>query len=178
MVALVCVGALSLSATACAPTDAKPTPTPTKTAIFASEDEALQAAVDVYQQYNAAFFEMTSDEDISSDKLKPILSEPFFKELTSDTYLDDKNQYTKGIPSFNSASVVSLDQDDDSVKMRIKLCQDVTNVQIMDENGNDVTPSDRTDVFPVEIALSWETKSEQLIIEDEGSWQGDDFCTS
>lgn len=58
----------------------------------------------------------------------------------------------------------------------MKLCQDVSQVKIVDSNGTDVTPSDREDIFPWEVALVWDGTNDKLKIKDEGSWQGDDFC--
>ncbi|GAB2524897.1 hypothetical protein [Paramicrobacterium agarici] len=173
---LACATAVVAGGTACTPAEPEKTPTPTRTAIFASEDEALQAAVDVYQQYNAAFFEMTSDPDAGSEKLKPLLTTSFYEELTAGTYLEDKGQRTVGTASFGSASMVTLDQNVSSASMTVRLCQDLTNVQIVDAEGNDVTPPERLDIFPVEVALVWNGESNKLLIEDEGSWRGENFC--
>ncbi|SEB76527.1 hypothetical protein SAMN04489806_1719 [Paramicrobacterium humi] len=166
----------TLAATACAPDEPKPTSTPTSTAIFASEDDALQAAIDVYQKFNAAYDAISASGVADYSSVKGYVTSDYYAELESDKSFEDEGLHTAGESTFDSTSVVSLEQNAHAAMVRVKLCQDVRNIKVIDNDGNDVTSQERDDRFPYEVLLHWDAKSKQLRIADAGSWQETDFC--
>ncbi|MCW4458921.1 hypothetical protein [Microbacterium sp. MPKO10] len=179
VLALVCASAIALTAAGCAPADPKPTktPTPTKTAIFASEEEALQAAVDVYQQFNAAFDQVTAEGEAAEDELSEVVTDEYFTEQTSEESFADRGWHTEGSSSFRNAELASLNQDGKSAKVQIALCRDVSNQRIIDENGNDVTDENRTSaLIPLSVTMIWDDESSALLISETGLWDESQVC--
>lgn len=168
---------LGLSALAgCTPTD-PPKPSPTPTGIFASEDEALAAATDVYQKYTAALDKESATGDLSAEAMRPFVTPEYFEELEVPSLLQENGWHTTGATTFDNVLLVGMSESEQLANVRIRLCRDVSEVRILDASQRDVTPSTRTDRFPVEIQLvSSSPRSPNLVISDSGSWPGDDFC--
>ncbi|WP_166996892.1 hypothetical protein [Paramicrobacterium fandaimingii] len=177
MVALVCVGALSLSATACAPTDAKPTPTPTKTAIFASEDEALQAAVDVYQQYSAVVDKITAEGDAHMAELDGLVTRSYLNEYMDTESFEDRGWHTTGDSTFRNSEIVELAQTKNSATIQIALCRDLSKVKILDANGDDISDETRQRAeIPYTLRFVWDAAKSRLKLSDSGTWDDDSIC--
>ena len=167
-------GAIALAG--CTPTD-PPTSSPTPTTIFSSEDEALAAATDVYQQYTAAKDKESSKGDLSAELLRPIVTPTYYEQLEVVGALEKNGWHTDGATMFDSVSLEELDEKAGVATVSISLCRDVSGVTIRDADGNDVTPENRAARFPVLVEfVSSEAGSKQLLISDSGSWPGEDFC--
>ncbi|PFG30388.1 hypothetical protein [Paramicrobacterium agarici] len=173
---LACATAVVAGATACTPAEPEKTPTPTKTAIFASEDEALQAAVDVYQQYSAAYDEALSSAEPDYSAVSKYATERFISELVAADEEVANGSMVEGTSSFDTVSLVDFDHRSDPVKVDIKLCRDVSKQAIVDANGKDITPDERLERFPFEVLLVWDDANSTLKVDDLGSWQGENFC--
>ncbi|WAB83198.1 hypothetical protein OVN20_08865 [Microcella daejeonensis] len=68
--------ALLVALAGCSDTPAIPDadPTPTASPLFASEEEALEAAIAVWEEYNAVAYEVRQDEGRQPERLEPLLS--------------------------------------------------------------------------------------------------------
>jgi hypothetical protein len=154
-----------------------PTSTPTSTAIFASEDEALAAATDVYQEYTAAKDKESSNGDTSAEMLRPLVTPTYFKELEVVGTLEKNGWRTAGSTTFDKVSLLELAEQDGLAAVSLALCRDVSAVSILDSSGTEVTPDTRVDRFPLLVQfVSAEVGSDRLLISDSGSWQENNFC--
>ncbi|MEV7620179.1 hypothetical protein AB0N59_08560 [Microbacterium sp. NPDC089321] len=131
------VGMLS----ACTP-DSKPAPKPTKSAAFATDEEAFAAAEATY----AAYVEALNATDLrDSLSFRPVFEWLTGTALASErenlSYLRAENVTRKGETRFDTFTPVS--SDDGSVVAHV--CLDVTSVDLLDANGNSVTPVERID---------------------------------
>src|SRR5690606_26709947 len=101
-VAVTCLLAASL--VGCTPPPTAP-PTPTSTAIFASEEEALAAATDVYQQYTAALDAVFASGGAGDETLANFVTEDYLSELSKEGVLERNGWHTEGTTSFDTVSV-------------------------------------------------------------------------
>ncbi|WP_167131975.1 hypothetical protein [Paramicrobacterium chengjingii] len=179
MVTLACVGALAMGVTACVPSEPKPTPTPTKTAIFASEDEALQAAVDVFQQFSSISDLVATEGDAEETQYLDVMTDAYYEEFISDTSLEERGWHAEGSSTFDGSELVELDQDSDSAEVRIAVCRDFTNQKVYNEAGTDITDEERiSSLIPLEITFTWTSEESGLLMADLTSWDGSDVCSS
>lgn len=169
--------ACALTMTACAPAEPQATPTPTKTAIFASEDEALAAAVTVYKKYSEAYFAVLASGVADYQRVRDFVTRGYFTELNGDTSFENKGEHTEGAPEFDSAALIDLHQSQESATIQIRICQDVSNVNIYNSNDELLSTDSRQLRFPIELSLRWDNKDNVLRIADEGPWQGENFCS-
>ncbi|WP_411720617.1 hypothetical protein [Mycetocola sp.] len=168
------LGAVTL--TSCTPAP-RPTSTPTSTAIFASEDEALAAATDVYQRYTAQFDKDSANGDGGAEAMVGLVTPAYLEKLEVPGLLEENNWHTQGVTTFDNVSLVEKSESDQLALVRLRLCRDVSGVRILDSGGADVTPATRLERFPVEVEfVSSAPREASLLIADSGSWTGDDFC--
>lgn len=170
---LVCI---VFATSACTPEAPKPAPTPTKTAVFASEEDALQAAIDVYQKYSAAYDRITATGVADYGPVEDLVTSDFLAELQADTSFEDQGLHTTGSSTFDNASLVSLEQDAEKATVRVRLCRDVTNLKIVNADGEDASADKRDYRFPYEVMFFQRADDTRLRVADTGSWSGDDFC--
>jgi hypothetical protein len=162
--------------TGCTPA-APPTPTPTSTAIFSSEDEALAAATDVYQQYNAAFDEAMADGGEDMDGLRGLVTEEHFLELGKPGTIDSNDWHTEGTSTFSVKSVASYTPSKTATDISLKLCRDLSNVRVIDSTGFDVTPDGWSKSVPLIVTFkSSESDPESLVVSMIASWSEPKSC--
>lgn len=169
------LGAVAL--TGCTPAATPgPTPTPTPTAIFSSEDEALAAATDAYQQYLAVSDQVSADGGIDSERLKPFLTNSYWPtEKASIEQLRTRGLHTDGNSTFDGAHLIEIN--DEIGTLTVRLCADVSRVRIVDSAGTDVTPVDRTNRLPLEVGFAVDGADRRsLLIARSDVWATSDEC--
>lgn len=128
----------------------EPEPEPTKTELFASDEEAFAAAEETYTDYTEA----VNAADLSS----PESIEPVYALLVNPARAASKENYTTyhaegitrvGDTRFDSFTPVSYE---DGV-ITIRVCVDVSDVELVNEQGDSVVPADRVDRQPLEIEM-------------------------
>lgn len=156
MLALLALAGATLSA--CAPT---PEPTPTPTAAFASEEEAFAAAEETYRAY--------LDASANVDTTDPSTFEPLFA-LTSDgvNESDRKSFSTMHAEGYLISGTTKLLTFEGAVaqapydELTVEACLDVSEVEVVDEDGVSKVNPDRPDVYALEIGFK--NDGEQLLL--------------
>ncbi|MBG6240087.1 hypothetical protein IWX78_003078 [Mycetocola sp. CAN_C7] len=152
-------------------TTTPPTPTPTDTSIFASEEEALAAATDVYQQYNAAFDEALATGGGDMSALGELTTPEHLEELAEPGMIDENGWHTDGSSSFEIIEVASFESSADGIEISLNLCRDLSAVRILDSSDSDVTPDD----WPQLVGLNVRFRESQdagtpLVVSKVNSW--------
>ena len=168
------LGAMALAA--CTPAD-PPASTPTPTAIFASEDEALAAATDVYQQYNAAFDEALSKGGADMTGLRSLATDEHFTELDKPGTIDENGWHTEGASSFEVKSVAWYRPDSGQPQIALNVCRNLASVRVVDSRGIDVTPQDWPEAVPLVVSfVPANGDSPSLVVSKVDSWLEPDPC--
>lgn len=141
MLALLVMAGATLSA--CSPT---PEPSPTPTAAFASEEEAFAAAEEVYRAYNDA-----SNEE--GDTRSYLTGAALESDIETARYLKQNELSLSGQSEIVSFKGVQVQLAPIST-VESRVCLDVSASRVLDDQGNDVTPSDRADRWLLDITFS------------------------
>ncbi|MFE6965539.1 hypothetical protein ACFVAJ_10510 [Agromyces sp. NPDC057679] len=179
--ALAAAGALALVLSACAP-EAEPSPEPTPTAgaapIFASDEEALAAAVEAYEKYAAVSRAIMEDGGAEAGRIEAVVSERYAPTLVAEfEAFKLAGVRSTGGSSFDGASLVDRTESAGEAEVSIYLCRDVANVRLVDAAGLDRTPQDRKDRVPSQAFLvSSPEAPDALVVDGVEQWLGDDFC--
>jgi hypothetical protein len=177
-IAVCLLGAMAL--TSCAATSPPiPTPTPTSTAIFASEDEALAAATDVFAAYLAGYDSAMAEGGKDLSIVRDYVGDEYFTELSEPGTIVKNNWHTSGASSFEVKEVATFDQVSDSSTINLNLCRDITGIRVLDSNNRDVTPPDREMRIPLAVSFATTSdveESDALIIVGVKSWLAPDAC--
>jgi hypothetical protein len=169
--------ALSLSLAACAPDPAPITlpPQPTSTPLFASDEEALAAAEEVYAAYVAALDELghrgwddpsvleevAAGSVLENDQARAVAYEADgIRQVGTARFAIDALQTYSAFPPIEIAFYV---------------CLDVTDIDLVDADGDSVVSSDRADVVALEVAVTGESLN-ALRVERSELWSGASYC--
>lgn len=176
--AVLAVTLIVLMITGCRTPDPVVTPAPesTSTPLFASEEEALAAAEEAYAAYLAVSDQIQTEGGVGSERIYSLVAEGLREGLSSDFAVYRDSGWTAiGATTFDSVQLQQLVQEGTTASATTYLCLDVSNVQLIDSTGQDITPPARQNRVPLEIAFVAEASS-TFVIERSEVWSGDDFC--
>lgn len=176
--ALACLlGTVALAA--CTPTD-QPVSSPTPTTIFASEDEALAAATDVFAGYLAAYDSAMADGGKDISGLRDYVGDEYLAELSKPGTIVRNNWHTVGVSTFEVVGVSKYRDHDRSAVIDLNICRNLSAIKVVDSGERDVTPPDREVVVPLIVSFtsrgSDPSSSYPLVISKVESWVASDAC--
>lgn len=142
--------AVALLVTSCGPAPSRgaptATPTPTATALYASDEEALAAAEEVYREYLDA-----SNAGPDFVRLAAVTTPEWF-EYEKDS---SERRAASGLRAEGVSKIVSFELQSHSVaEIAVYVCLDVSGVRIVNEQGVDVTPAERADRGTLEVRFA------------------------
>lgn len=128
-----------------------PSPTPAATAVFASEEEALAAAEEVYAAFLATYDQVLQDGGEDPERLREHMTEETFgQELPSIEVFRENGYRAVGQSSFD----LQLQGYRTSGSVSVYVCEDISGTDILDESGASIVSSPRTEVLPYEVSLA------------------------
>lgn len=168
-----------LAACGIGPTQA-PSASPSVSAepIFASDEQALAAAVAAYEAYLAVDREIAADFGVPTDRIKSVATPEYAKTLI-DQYEDVRaaGLVFEGETSVDTSKLIEWGQADGETYVRFYVCSDVSRVRVLDAGGADVTPADRDDRLPLIVTTTTsEVAGPILVLNGSEAWTGSDFC--
>jgi hypothetical protein len=178
-VAVACACLLLLPLAGCAeaatsaPTSSPPTPTP----VFASDEEALAAATAAYANYQAMADQITGDGGKAPERIAKFVSEEYLPdEVQQYEGYRDANARSVGNTAFVVKSVQRLDYSDSSLTaISLYICDDVSGVEVFDENGASLVSESRKAVTPFEVEFVLNSEG-ILVIDSRDVWEQTNFC--
>lgn len=172
---LIAVPLLALSLAGCAVVQQEPpaaTVAVEEQPLFASEEEALAAAQAAYTQYLALSDQIARDGGVNPERLEGLVTNNQLKlDLDAFQAMASAGNRSSGFSSFDSFHVSSVDIGN----FATYLCVDVSNSQLIDANGADVTPPSRASRWPLMVSFTFDSSKKALISGSE-TWTGKNFC--
>ena len=181
VVALLLAGATLASLAACAPAAPAATNAPTdspdatEAPIFASDEEALAAAVAAYERYLDAEQRIVESAHVEVDSIAGTTTPAFADELIAQyETLRESSLRLSGRGQIDSERIAEFGVGESGFYATMYACSDVSGVQVMNSSGDDVTP-ERAERVPVVIEFEG-TAKDTLLVAGSSKWSGDDFC--
>jgi len=147
--------------------------------LFASDEEALEAATAAYEEYLAASNLVTSSPDLDIDPIEALVtSEYLANELMTLEVFSSGGLRTKGESRLRSSALQQFFEEETGAPIVvIYVCLDVSGVLVLDSTGVDVTPPDRAETALLEVELRVEPAiSESLLIHRSEPWKEATLC--
>lgn len=179
MAAVVCACLLLVPLAGCA-AEPKPAPTtsaPTAAPVFASDEEALAAATEAYANYQEMADEITGDGGSKPERIAPFVSEGYLNTEVHqyDGYRDAK-AHSVGSTAFHVDSAQRLEyQDVQETAISLYVCDDVSDIEVLDENGASLVSESRVAVTPFEVGFILNGDG-KLVVDSRDVWKRESFC--
>ena len=178
LAALLLAGATLVSLTACAPGEATSTPSPspaeTDAPIFASDEEALAAAVAAYEKYLRVSEEIARGTAVAERILSVSTEEYGVARVSELTAFTESGLRLEGSYAFDTTSLVERSGEDSIELVRMYACQDVSGTRLINAEGADVTPADRDTRVPLVVSVELDVDSG--LVAGSELWSGQNFC--
>jgi hypothetical protein len=177
---LLVTAALLLALAGCVPVDSQPSASPSASAtpVFASDAEALAAAEKAYAAYESAVDE--SLRTSSKTGLDAVATGDALKTARSsvDSFVSSgrTQRGSSQVKDVAAADLSPLTVAGHEGVAQIYACLDVSQIQIVDASGSEVSNPGRQTVFPTLVSLSWSKKNQKLLVAEESVWDGKNFC--
>lgn len=143
------VAALAVVATMA--TGCLPQPAPEPTPAFSSEKEAFAAAEATYRAYVDAVNARRENERAEPDPASFLSASALEAHIETQQEFDQNGVHLTGDTSILGISEESADLE--SGEISITVCLDSSDTHLVDENGNDVTPTDRPELTSIAVTM-------------------------
>lgn len=172
------LAAVALGGCAAPEPEATPTASPTAEPLFASEEEALAAAEEVYAEYVRVADLVLSEGGTDPEQLEPLLAPELF-EVQRQGFATARQEglRSEGRTEFEIVEVQSYDATarPGARFLTAYVCRDLTNVNVLASDGSSVVAPDRVDVISQEV--SWALSQDgDVLVESDEPWAGTTFC--
>jgi hypothetical protein len=158
-----------------------PTPTPTASSsaepIFASDEEALAAAEAAYGRFLEASTAVTNESGSDPARLDAVATEQALEdEREAAARFHEQGLRTSGVVGFRFHDLQSVVTDNSSrVVITIYVCDDLRELDLLDESGNSVVVDGRVVDVPYTVEVEGSV-AEQLKVSEKELWTRDNFC--
>jgi hypothetical protein len=172
---------LAASLGACAESASIPSPPPpaAEAPLFATDEEALEAATAAYAEYLIASGAVTSSDSLDASQLSAYVTDSYLaqEEAALQEFVASELR-TDGESRLQSALLQQhFENEMGGTIIVIYACVDVSGVTVLDEVGTDVTPLDRAAVSQLEVELvSADEGLPRLLINRSQSWMDSSAC--
>jgi hypothetical protein len=175
--AVACACSLLLAGCAASPTPQPTTNPPTVAPVFASDEEALAAATEAYENYLRAHDVYWAEGGSPESFLALSTGSANEQDLNSIEEWRESGWRGVGVTSFDSMSLQGTHIDDGAQIIDTYLCLDVSKSDVVNGAGASVAKPDRPLRLPMQVAFVVEvTDGFELKIARSEVWQGKNFC--
>lgn len=134
----------------CTPT---PEPKPTKTAAFASDEEAFQAAEETYAEYTTAGNARDAGKK-SPDPQDYLVGKALEGDLEAVRFFEKNDVTSTGNVEVAGFQPEPSSLSADRTQLNAVVCLDISENRLLDAEGNDITPADRPDVIAMKVEMT------------------------
>lgn len=163
------------SLTGCISSPAAPSPTPVSqprlTPLFTTDNQALIAATDAYAVYLNLSDQILAQGGVDPGRLQRVATGEALRQLKKQFSTYSKRQWhASGETMFDSMKV----QGRSALTVTVYVCDDVSNVAVVDASGKSLLSADARTRTPV--VAQFVQHGERLLLASKTTWTGSDFC--
>ncbi|RZS57713.1 hypothetical protein EV141_1431 [Microcella putealis] len=169
---------LTTTLVGCSDTTRLPDPTPEASAdpLFASDEEALAAAVEVYERYLTAADDALNDPALALDNLNAIASDALTENIVAiRANLEEQGLQIVGYRTIVNSIFQSSVTEHSSTEVSFYVCESVADTDILNDGGMSTLEDDRLVLSEWMPTVSFDGSSEGEVVARE-LWQGGGIC--
>lgn len=164
------LAASALIISGCSPEAAVPSAPPKAEAepLFASDEEALEAAEAAYAEYLDVSNRILENGGEGGEQLAPLVSDEVFEEEESGfQYRRDNNLTSVGGTELIGSSLQQVIEGPEGTEVVAFVCLSYESVDVIDQDGNSVVPADRAPVVTYEATVAFESPDQWVLVSNE-----------
>lgn len=178
---LLLVAGVAATLAACSDTTRIPDPTPSASAapLFSTDEEALAAAVEVYERYLRE-----ADDAFETGGSVDDLTDVAEGEALDDLALDFKELEERGLTTTGNRALTATQlqsrfqsENPDGEVVIFYACEDVSETDILDQSGTSLVAPDRNPLTPFEIEVQFQEDSRQVVT-SRNYWAEGEICAA
>ena len=155
--------------------DATSSPSPSTTPVFASEEEALAAATEAYENYLKVSDAILADGGAKPERLLEVATSAIYeRELEGYAQLASAGLHGAGSSRFDSTRLQQWSSVGSTTSIAFYACVDIGGTDFLDSEGNSHVPLDRVERYPAEITV--ERTQDRDLVSTDSPWSGENFC--
>ncbi|MGV8877249.1 MAG: hypothetical protein ACOH1K_07040, partial [Rhodoglobus sp.] len=150
-----------------------PEPTTTFVAPYATDEEALAAAEVAYTEYMSVTNQIFVDSGADPERMSAVAAGPFLQ-MSIESFGDfaRERQQRVGIPTASSFTLQRYSPDSGPGEiLTVYLCRDVSNVDVLDAQGNSLVLESRADRSTMQVTFDWDSARQRLLVSDQQLWE-------
>lgn len=166
LLAAECAGCSGLKLRPAPPTQVQP--------VFASDDEAVAAAVATYERYLVLNAEIDADGGADAERVLEVATKSYGLDLVAEyRSMRRSGANVTGAARLVASRLVEIDRD--RTRLKVAMCVDLNDMQISNAAGEDVTPQrdDERTSFEVEFRSA---NSARVLLDGSVLGSGDHLC--
>jgi hypothetical protein len=177
MTAVACACLIALSGCATPATPRATTNPPTAAPVFESDEEALAAATEAYANYQQMADLIDNEGGLKPERIAPFVSERFLDTAIQQSEgFRERNLRSVGATTFMVDGVQSLNlTDSNDTVVSLYICDDVSGVDVLDEEGTSLVSENRVAVTPFQVTFALNAGNE-FVVDARDVWEGENFC--
>lgn len=157
-----------------------PEPSSSIEPLFASDEEALEAATEAYEEYLVASNAVTASADLDVEPIEGLVTAEYLEnEIPALDAFSEGGFRSSGETRLVSSELqqVFVDEDGRSTVV-VYVCLDVSGIRLVDATGSDVTPEDRASFVGLEVELTTDEVpgGPGLLVNRSDQWTGSGIC--
>jgi hypothetical protein len=177
--AIVLVVAISSGCYPAAPPSAPPpsAPAPPSTAAVPTDAEALAIAKEQYQAYLSTFDSVAGDWGKNPEPLSDVTSGPALQEaLTGAADFAQANARSTGTTKVSAVQLQSVVPTGGGYSITIYVCEDLSDIDVVDREGNSLVQASRDDTYAYEVTLLSEDLAASPLVNERTVWPEEGIC--
>lgn len=145
--------------------------------VFASDEEALAAALAVYDGYLAVDREISAASGDRPERVREFVTESYAKSAIAQyAAFSNTGGRIEGAITYDGARLVQWGADaQGAVEVQVYLCSDISDARALNAAGQDVTPTGRTERLPLSLLFTT-SENDSLRLESSELWSGSSTC--
>ena len=147
---------------------------PTVAPVFASDEEALAAAVEAYEKYLAVSTAIAHDGGNGIERLSRVSvgSALHTDEATFASFREQRLTGT-GEAAISTSRLKTFDR---TGGVEMYVCTDVSRTDVVSADGASTVDVTRSGIIPFELRLEWVEETKELLVSNSEVWVGTSFC--
>ncbi len=141
-----------------------------------SDEEALGAAMTVYRHLDRIMLTTRSVDSRRFAMFSSVATPERMALLKTDGSFIDHEVFVLGRATYFNTTLVDQTRTDDTLRIQIALCRDVSSLRFIDREGKPDSTWQVREYVPHSAVFVWDPEKSRLLVDQAGPWHDESIC--